>query len=531
MEMIGGIGFFLLGMMLLTEGIQSLTSDRFSRFISKITRSKWHGLFSGAVVTALLQSSSATTLLVIGFVNAGLVSFSHSVGLIFGANLGTTITSWFISLVGFNFSIKSIALPLIGIGVFLKFTKGKWRGPVGMALCGFGLIFFGIDFLQLGMSKYSAFLDFTSISTIGIFNKFLLISFGFLMSVVLQSSSAAIATTLVAVHSGSINLETACFLVIGQNVGTTLSAILGSIGASINARRTAWLHVIFNIIASLSALFILPLYLIVFNSWGRSFFAVDEAIGLSFFQTLIQLLGIVILFPFSESLADLIIRWNKSFPVTATKSLVRELSIKEITGTEVALEIMLKKLGESLVLLTNKNYRENFLKSSPEFLNHCYLYISKMEFNDKQNDIRFELLRALENIRNLTLVEVDSESLERLNNLVEVNALQQKMILNQQLMVKAIENFSEYFPDGSFETEQGQIYRDYQALRIELLRISVEKYLDHQTLSLYFDTLKNLLSYHQYLARVFQHLVEVQKLKDQFYVSDLAQKDAPLEVH
>jgi phosphate:Na+ symporter len=232
---VGGLGFFLLGIHHLTEGLKSLAGDSLRRALQAMVGGPLSAIVSGALFTVLIQSSTATTLTVIGFVSAGLVSFAQSVGVIIGATFGTTSTPWLVAIFGFRLRISAFALPMLGLGAFLWIIgKGKTRSA-GAILAGFGLLFIGIDYLQTGMEGISWNLDAIGGSAFGW--QWVLAGVGILMSVVMQSSSAAAAATLVAVHAGSLTFEQACAMIVGQSVGTAATSALVAIGAGLAVRR------------------------------------------------------------------------------------------------------------------------------------------------------------------------------------------------------------------------------------------------------------------------------------------------------
>jgi len=240
--MLGGIGLFLLGMILMTDGLKTAAGNALRKALARFTGGPLSALLSGATLTALVQSSSATTLATIGFVSAGILTFEQAVGVVFGANLGTTSTGWLVSLLGFKVSIAAFALPMVGAGALANLLgRGRWRAA-GLAVAGFGLIFVGIDQLQVGMAGLATRLDPSMLPGDNLAGRLALVGLGVLMTVVMQSSSAAVATTLAALHAGTIGLDHAAALVIGQNVGTTVTAGLAAIGASTAARRTALAH-------------------------------------------------------------------------------------------------------------------------------------------------------------------------------------------------------------------------------------------------------------------------------------------------
>lgn len=318
--LLGGIGLFMLGMGLLTDGLQAAAGDRLRNALRTSTRTRWSALLTGISVTALTQSSSVTVLVTVGFVGAGLIPFAQALGVIYGANVGTTLTSWLIATVGLKLSMSSLALPLVGVGAIAKlFLKGT-RSFIGMAVAGLGLLFVGIDFLQSGMGELTNAVDPTSFQLSGIGGQVLLVGLGVVMTIVMQSSTAAVATTLAAVHQGALGLEQAAAVVIGQNLGTTFKALLGSVGGSTAARRIALAHVVFNGGTAIVAFLLLPIFvgLIV-----RSMDVPDPAIALSAFHTVFNVLGVVLFLPLSNQLVRLLERWVPDEGSTLTQHLSR----------------------------------------------------------------------------------------------------------------------------------------------------------------------------------------------------------------
>ncbi len=297
---LGGLGVFLLGMKLLSDNLRSAAGDALRMILAKFTGGKLSSVGTGTVFTALVQSSSATTLAAIGFVSAGLLTFSQAVGVIFGANLGTTATSWLVATLGLRVSISAFAYPMVGIGALVTLlTKGR-KSHFGAALAGFGLIFVGIDILQLGMADLADEIDLTAVDGEGLTGQLILIGIGFVMTVLMQSSSAAVATTLTALFAGAVDLPQAASLVIGQAVGTTVTAALAAIGASLAARRTAVAHILFNVITAVLALSVLPLFLMAHGAWVGGGRPLADATAIAIFHTAFKLLGVVVLLPVLE---------------------------------------------------------------------------------------------------------------------------------------------------------------------------------------------------------------------------------------
>src|SRR5215470_12780800 len=251
---VGGLGLFLLGIHHLTEGLTGLAGDSLRRALQAMVGGRLSAIISGALFTVVLQSSTATTLTVIGFVSAGLVTFSQAVGVIIGATFGTTSTPWLVAIFGLRLRISAFAMPMIGIGAFLWIiAKGKTRSA-GAILAGFGLLFVGIDYLQTGMEGISWNLD--AIGGSGFGWQWILAGIGVLMSIVMQSSSAA-AATLVALNAGSLTFDQACAMIVGQSVGTAATSAMVAIGAGLAVRRAALAHVVYNTVVGVIGILLL----------------------------------------------------------------------------------------------------------------------------------------------------------------------------------------------------------------------------------------------------------------------------------
>jgi phosphate:Na+ symporter len=342
-DLLGGLGFFLLGMVLLTDGLKSVAGDSLRQVLTRFTGGPVKALLSGAAVTTLVQSSSATTLTTIGFVSAGLLTFPQAIGVIFGANLGTTSTAWLVSLVGLKLQIGLFALPLVGIGALLRLVTQGRAASLGLALAGFGLLFVGIDALQSGMAGLSERIDPAALPGATLTGRLALVAVGMAMTVVMQSSSAAIATTLAALDAGTITLEQGAALAIGQNVGTTVKVAVASIGASIPARRTALAHIVFNVLTGIVAFAILPAVLWVAQQVGGGDVA-DGPATLAAFHSTFNVLGVVLLLPFVHRLAAGI---ERAIP-ERVPTLARHLDTSLLGLPPVAIEASRRALCEML---------------------------------------------------------------------------------------------------------------------------------------------------------------------------------------
>lgn len=247
-EVLGGLGIFLLGMKNMSEGLQAVSGDRLRKIISVVTDNRVMGLIVGLTVTCIVQSSSITTVMVVGLVNSAVMTLTQAIGVIFGANIGTTITGWILTL-----KIGKYGLPLLGISAFLfLFSKNERVRYTGMALMGIGMIFFGLELMSGGFKPLRTipefqqwFHAFQATSYLGVLKCALV---GCVLTMIVQSSSATLGITMGLASTGMIDFQTAGALVLGENIGTTITAFLASLGASTNARRAAYAHIIFNLL-------------------------------------------------------------------------------------------------------------------------------------------------------------------------------------------------------------------------------------------------------------------------------------------
>jgi phosphate:Na+ symporter len=302
----GGLGLFLLAVSMITDGLKSAAGDSLRGLLTNWTRSPLRGIFTGLMITAMVQSSSAVTVATIGFVNAGLIGMRRALGIVYGSNIGTTMTGWLVAIVGFEINVDAFALPMVGIGMLMHLTgRENKRAPIGLALAGFGLFFIGIDVLKEAFEGLVTTIDLGSISAQGITGILSFVGIGFLMTVLTQSSSAAIALTLTAASGGVLDIDAAAAMVIGANVGTTSTAAIAVIGATSNARRVASAHIIFNVVTGVVALLVLPLlFWIVTNMRSILGLEANPAVTLAMFHSVFNLLGVLLIYPLNNRLAS-----------------------------------------------------------------------------------------------------------------------------------------------------------------------------------------------------------------------------------
>ncbi|MDE6311671.1 MAG: Na/Pi cotransporter family protein [Muribaculaceae bacterium] len=274
--LLGSVGLFLYGMKVMSEGLQKAAGDRLRNILSAMTRNRFTGLLTGCAITALIQSSSASTVMVVSFVNAGLMTLAQSMAVIFGANVGTTFTAWIIAIFGFKMDISMFTLPLIGVAVVLLFTNKSKLKSIGEFLIGFSFLFMGLDMisayvpdLQNNPEMFEALRNYASM---GIRSILLFALVGLVLTMVIQSSAATFAITLIMCTKGWITFDLACALVLGSNIGTTVTPILASMSGNTAAKRTAMGHLLFNLLGTMWCLCVFVPFA-EFNDW------LTEAIG------------------------------------------------------------------------------------------------------------------------------------------------------------------------------------------------------------------------------------------------------------
>ena len=320
-QSVGGLGLFLLGIIILTDGLRSLAGDAMRSALMRFTHSPLSGAVTGIVTTAILRSSSATTVAAVGFVSAGLITFSESLGIIFGANIGTTITGWIVVLLGFKLQIVNVMMVFVFLGALLRlFAKGR-LATFGYALAGFSVVFVGIAMMQQGMGVFSEIITPELLPPDTFLGRLKLVALGIIFTTITQSSSAGVAVALSALFAGAINFEQAAALVIGMDVGTTVTAALATIGQSIEARRTGFSHVIYNILSGVGAIFFITPFIFITNNFFPTAISDNAEICLVAFHSSFNVIALIVILPFTHYFARLMIRLIPERELSHTKIL------------------------------------------------------------------------------------------------------------------------------------------------------------------------------------------------------------------
>jgi len=321
--LIGSLGLFIFGMKIMSDGMQRTSGEKLRKMLGSITSNRFKGILTGFSSTAIVQSSSVTTVMTVSIVNAGLISLRQAAGVMMGANIGTTITAWLVLLLGFKVSVSDYALVLIAIGAPLLFMTFRKSKDLANAIIGFALLFIGLQFLKDAvpdLDKDSPFVQFfVNYKDIPFFSNLMFVALGTLVTIVIQSSSAAMAITMTMVAKGIIPFEVACAMVLGENIGTTITAELAATIGNVHAKRAARFNSLFNIIGVAWMLLIIPLFLdaigwIVSNSHGVNFNPDDPGManeGIALFHTLFNCANVLILVGFVPYMINFVQRTVK----------------------------------------------------------------------------------------------------------------------------------------------------------------------------------------------------------------------------
>ncbi|MGE4125534.1 MAG: Na/Pi cotransporter family protein [Pusillimonas sp.] len=398
---VGGIGLFLIGMMLLSEGLVSFAGPALRGALIRFTGTPLKAFLSGTVTTAIVQSSSATSVTIIGFVSAGLITFSQAVSFIIGTSLGNTATGWIVAVIGLKIKFGFYTLPLIGIGALLKLLgRGRVR-ELGVALAGFGMIFLGLSTLQDSMSDLSTYVDLAALPVGSYWAHIAVMLFGLVLTVILQSSSAAIATTLTALHTGTINFEQAGALVIGAAIGTTVTGILVTIGATVSAKRTAAANILFNLAAGIIAIVLFPALLTLTKFLSQTDGLEPGTVGLVLFHTLFITLGVIIFMPFVNQFA----RFVERILPEDKDDLAGNLDNSTLEVPEVALEASQRSLERIAALLfgsysqvlqnPQQTLDPKMLDQTRSALDRAYDFISRVPLEADQNKLAEQRIAQL----------------------------------------------------------------------------------------------------------------------------------------
>ncbi len=509
-QVLGGLGLFLLGMVVMTEGLRALAGDTMRYILMRFTHTPLSGAMTGAVTTAILQSSSATTVAAVGFVGAGLMGFSESLGIIFGANIGTTLKGWLIALIGFRFQIGTALLPLIFVGALMRlFNKGK-LGNAGYAIAGFGLIFVGIDLLQSGMTGVDKIITPDSFPSDSWLGRIQLVLLGILITVITQSSSAGVATTLTALYAGAINFPQAAALVIGMDMGTTVTAAMATIGGSTNVRRTGFSHVIYNCFTGIGALLLISPYIYLWELAGPQTLHDNAEIALVAFHSGFNTLGVIVVLPFTHAFARFMERIiPEKYPLYAKrldKALLTEPGIALLTAQTVIQDELVALFKHSRAIMYGESWKRIDMEELKRSIEHASSYLDRIHITDS-GDIKsvqlIELLHTMDHMQRL--FERCEEEEDRI-----IVARDSKLFVEQiETVMSMIKHVLENIELGNWTNARkisSDIYQEMEKSETLNRKIIIEKMgqgeIKLQTGSQYLESLR-------WLTRVCRHITQI----------------------
>lgn len=428
LQLVGALGFLLYGMKLMSDGIQKSAGKSLHRILGLMTGNRFFAMLTGMFITMLIQSSGATTVMVVSFVNAGLLSLTQSVGIIFGANIGTTITAWIVAFFGFNFKISTLAIPLFGIGFFFTSIKRLKKQNIGEAIMGFGLLFLGLDLL----SKSIPTLDASNIGFLtawtdkGVLSIVIGIIAGMAITVLLHSSSASTAIILTMSHNGLLPWEFAASMVLGSNIGSTIDAVIAAWGTKVNARRAALIHVLFNVTGTLWAAFLLHPLLLLVDVLVPGPVQEHITYHIAMLHTVFNVINTLVFLPFSHQIAALTERiikpkddevagvYKLDFVETGSKENAAAYVIraeKEIENMTEVVTRMFDRISTGFkqrtmefvetqmeALTQDEDYADQMQEQLTNYLVHC----SQLPMSDKLKNNVSVMLRIVDDLENMT---------------------------------------------------------------------------------------------------------------------------------
>ncbi len=421
---------FLYGMTLMSEGLQKVAGSRLRSILSAMTANSFTRILTGTLITAIIQSSSATTVMIVSFVNAGLLSLTQAVGVIMGANIGTTVTSWLISLLGFTADISTLSIPLIGIGFAFMMFKSQKRKNIGEMIIGFAMLFLGLSFLKDSVPDLSS--NPEAIAFIqkwtdwGFFSVLIFVLVGTVMTIVLQSSSATVALTLVMASQGWIPFEMAAAMVLGENIGTTITANIAASVGNISAKRAALAHTVFNVFGVIWVLALYKPFLwlvskIVVGLGGEDPFVSSASLlyAISTVHTLFNVLNTCILVWFTPQIVRFVTWALKGHKDEEEVFRLRYIQGGMMSTAELSLEQAEQEVVHfSEIVKKQYRYARQAVNESDDENRFDELF-KKLEHYEQITDrIEFEIAKYLSNIRESDLSQEGTNKLQAMYKII-----------------------------------------------------------------------------------------------------------------
>ena len=469
-----GIAVLLFGMIMLEEGFKVFTKGFLKNLLKKVTNKLYKSITVGAIITAILNSSSLVSVITISFISAGLISLSGGIGLIFGANIGSTATSWLVAAFGLKINIATLAMPMLVFGLIFSFQKKEVFKGLGNVLAGLGFFFLGIYFMKEGFDVFSESIDLTKYAISGFLGVLVYTGLGIVLTTILQSSAATMALVLTALSAGQIDYQNALALAIGANIGTTITAILGAISSNIAGKRLAAAHVIFNVITAIVAIILLaPITKFVnYLSDLIGIAATDYTLKLALFHTIFNILGVLIMIPFIKKLEKFLIKYltEKTIKDFDEPKFLNQAVLEFPSATIYALTEESKHLYKNAIfeiVAHGLNIHRDDIKSDVKIKE-----IIKKSEKDMQidvNDLYYKKVKSIygEILKYASTAQKNLELNENLNN--KINEIK----LANRKMVEIIKDVRELNKNVSFSLNQDNKYliAEYNGFRKKVIKV------------------------------------------------------------
>ena len=469
-----GIAVLLFGMIMLEEGFKVFTKGFLKNLLKKVTNKLYKSISVGAIITAILNSSSLVSVITISFISASLISLSGGIGLIFGANIGSTATSWLVAAFGLKINIATLAMPMLVFGLIFSFQKKIVFKGLGNVLAGLGFFFLGIYFMKDGFDVFSESIDLTKYAISGFLGILVYTGLGVVLTTILQSSAATMALVLTALSAGQIDYQNALALAIGANIGTTITAILGAISSNIAGKRLAAAHVIFNVITAIVAIILLaPITKFVnYLSDLIGIAATDYTLKLALFHTIFNVLGVLIMIPFIKKLEKFLIKYitEKAVKDFDEPKFLNQAVLEFPSATIYALTEESKYLYKNAVfeiVAHGLNIHRDDIKSDVKIKE-----IIKKSEKDMQidvNDLYYKKVKSIygEILKYASTAQKNLELNENLNN--KINEIK----LANRKMVEIIKDVRELNKNVSFSLNQDNKYliAEYNGFRKKVIKV------------------------------------------------------------
>ena len=504
--LVGSLGFLLYGMRLMSAGVQKSAGERLQRALGMLTGNSFMGLLTGLLITMIIQSSGATTAMVVTFINAELLSLSQSVGVIFGANIGTTITAWIVSLFGFNFQISTFAIPIFGFGFFMTLFKNHNVRNIGEAIMGFGLLFMGLS----GLSDVFSF-DASSLTFLTKFQQWgalsVIISFviGIVITALMHSSSAFTAIVITMAYNNIITWETACAMTLGSNIGSTIDAILAAIGTSADAKRSAVIHVLFNFIGTILALIFFKPF-ITFVKWITP--GNNIAIQISMRHTVFKTINTAILLPFKNQLiklSQIIVKDSKENSLKHYHLDFQEATFgKESSAMHI---IRIEKEIANMTDVVTSMFDQLQIGFTNRYKSFTEEYHEQLENEENYCDQMHEqLIRYIINCQHLPVTDVQRNNLSIMITIIEeLEGMSDQCFSAAMLIERSIEKKMK-FPQEDMERLIPYVELARQFL--QFIRININKHLDEKKLELATELEDQIDQYRKNLKKIAKKRLE-----------------------